>query len=124
MASRLLLGQPAAGLHGLFHRDGQPRAEQSRDHVGRRRGRKAALAFALGVISGSMCWATVAALGVSAALLAWSKLLVAIKLFGGLYLPGSRSSRGARHGRARRRRRRTQRASSGCRALRAARCCT
>ena len=33
-----------------------------------------------------MCWATVAALGVSAALLAWSKLLVAIKLFGGLYL--------------------------------------
>ncbi|KVC29683.1 LysE family translocator [Burkholderia pseudomultivorans] len=49
-------------------------------------GRKAALAFALGVISGSMCWATIATLGVSAALLAWSKLLVAIKLFGGLYL--------------------------------------
>jgi len=49
-------------------------------------GRKAALAFALGVISGSMFWATVAALGVSAALLAWSKLLVAIKLFGGAYL--------------------------------------
>ena len=49
-------------------------------------GRKAALAFALGVISGSMFWATVAALGVSAALLAWSKLLVAIKLFGGVYL--------------------------------------
>ncbi|WP_054928395.1 LysE family translocator, partial [Burkholderia sp. E168m22] len=46
----------------------------------------AALAFALGVISGSMCWATVAALGISAALLAWSKLLVAIKVFGGLYL--------------------------------------
>ncbi|MBF5013130.1 LysE family translocator [Burkholderia pseudomultivorans] len=49
-------------------------------------GRKAALAFALGVISGSMFWATIATLGVSAALLAWSKLLVAIKLFGGLYL--------------------------------------
>ncbi|MCA8095122.1 LysE family translocator [Burkholderia anthina] len=49
-------------------------------------GRKAALVFALGVISGSMCWAMVAALGVSAALLAWSKLLVAIKLFGGVYL--------------------------------------
>ncbi len=49
-------------------------------------GRKAALVFALGVISGSMFWATVAALGVSAALLAWSKLLVAIKLFGGVYL--------------------------------------
>ena len=49
-------------------------------------GRKAALVFALGVMSGSMGWAMVAALGVSAALLAWSKLLVAIKLFGGVYL--------------------------------------
>ncbi|MBY4800511.1 LysE family translocator [Burkholderia cepacia] len=54
--------------------------------VAANQGRKAALAFALGVISGSMVWATVAALGVSAALLAWSKLLVAIKIFGGLYL--------------------------------------
>ena len=54
--------------------------------VAANQGRKAALAFALGVISGSMVWATVAALGVSAALLAWSKLLVAIKVFGGLYL--------------------------------------
>ncbi|WP_027782233.1 MULTISPECIES: LysE family translocator [Burkholderia] len=54
--------------------------------VAANQGRKAALAFALGVISGSMFWATVAALGVSAALLAWSKLLVAIKVFGGLYL--------------------------------------
>ncbi len=54
--------------------------------VAANQGRKAALAFALGVISGSMFWATVAALGVSAALLAWSKLLVAIKIFGGLYL--------------------------------------
>lgn len=49
-------------------------------------GRKSALAFALGVISGSMFWATVAALGVSAALVAWSNLVVAIKLFGGAYL--------------------------------------
>ncbi|WP_175883965.1 LysE family transporter [Burkholderia sp. BCC0044] len=48
--------------------------------------RKAALVFALGVISGSIFWATVAALGVSAALLAWSKLLVAIKVFGGYAL--------------------------------------
>lgn len=49
-------------------------------------GRKSALAFALGVISASMFWATIAALGVAAALLAWSNLLVAIKVFGGLYL--------------------------------------
>jgi threonine/homoserine/homoserine lactone efflux protein len=49
-------------------------------------GRKAAMTFALGVISGSMFWATVAALGVSAALIAWSQFIVAIKIFGGLYL--------------------------------------
>ncbi|HTH74230.1 MAG TPA: LysE family translocator [Trinickia sp.] len=49
-------------------------------------GRKAALAFALGVISGSMFWATVATLGVSAALIAYSRFIVAIKIFGGLYL--------------------------------------
>jgi threonine/homoserine/homoserine lactone efflux protein len=49
-------------------------------------GRKAALVFALGVISGSMFWATVAALGVSAALIAWSQFIIAVKIFGGLYL--------------------------------------
>ncbi|PLZ02911.1 lysine transporter LysE [Burkholderia sp. WAC0059] len=49
-------------------------------------GRKAALAFALGVLSGSLCWALLAMLGWSAALLACSRLIVAIKLFGGLYL--------------------------------------
>jgi len=49
-------------------------------------GRKAALMFALGVISGSMFWATVAALGVSAALIAWSQFIIAVKVFGGLYL--------------------------------------
>ncbi|MCP3710829.1 LysE family translocator [Paraburkholderia sp. CNPSo 3274] len=49
-------------------------------------GRKAAMMFALGVISGSMFWATVATLGVSAALIAWSQFIIAIKIFGGLYL--------------------------------------
>lgn len=49
-------------------------------------GRKAALAFATGVISGSMFWATIATVGVSAALIAYSQFIVAIKLFGGLYL--------------------------------------
>ncbi|WP_206951599.1 LysE family translocator [Trinickia acidisoli] len=49
-------------------------------------GRKAALAFALGVISGSMFWATVATVGISAALIAYSHFIVAIKIFGGLYL--------------------------------------
>jgi threonine/homoserine/homoserine lactone efflux protein len=49
-------------------------------------GRKAALAFAFGVISGSMFWATVAAVGVSAVLIAYSHFIVAIKMFGGAYL--------------------------------------
>ncbi|RDU95659.1 LysE family translocator [Trinickia dinghuensis] len=49
-------------------------------------GRKAALAFAAGVISGSMFWATVATVGISAALIAYSHFIVAIKIFGGVYL--------------------------------------
>lgn len=49
-------------------------------------GRKAALMFALGVISGSTFWATVATLGVSAALIAYSQFIIAVKIFGGLYL--------------------------------------
>lgn len=49
-------------------------------------GRKAALAFASGVISGSMFWAAVATAGIAAALVAYSHFIVAIKIFGGLYL--------------------------------------
>ncbi|PMS19123.1 lysine transporter LysE [Trinickia dabaoshanensis] len=49
-------------------------------------GRKAALAFAAGVISGSMFWASVATVGISAALIAYSHFIVAIKIFGGVYL--------------------------------------
>ncbi|MGF6507705.1 LysE family translocator [Paraburkholderia sp. 32] len=49
-------------------------------------GRKAALVFAIGVISGSMFWATVATLGVSAALIAWSQFIIAVKIAGGIYL--------------------------------------
>lgn len=49
-------------------------------------GRKAALVFALGVVSGSMFWAAVASLGVSAALIAYSQFIIAVKIFGGLYL--------------------------------------
>ncbi|WP_116135721.1 LysE family translocator [Trinickia diaoshuihuensis] len=49
-------------------------------------GRKAALAFAAGVISGSMFWASIATVGISAALIAYSHFIVAIKIFGGVYL--------------------------------------
>jgi threonine/homoserine/homoserine lactone efflux protein len=49
-------------------------------------GRKAAFMFALGVISASMFWAIVATLGVSVALIAYSQFIIAVKIFGGLYL--------------------------------------
>ena len=49
-------------------------------------GRKAALTFSLGVLSSSMLWASVAVLGVSAALIAYAPFIVAIRIFGGLYL--------------------------------------
>ncbi|SAL16756.1 LysE family translocator [Caballeronia humi] len=49
-------------------------------------GRKAALTFAAGVVSGSFFWATLATLGLSATLLAWSGFLVVVKVFGGVYL--------------------------------------
>jgi threonine/homoserine/homoserine lactone efflux protein len=49
-------------------------------------GRKAALVFALGVVSGSMFWAIIATLGVSAALVAWAQFIIVIKILGGLYL--------------------------------------
>ncbi|MEM5436058.1 LysE family translocator [Paraburkholderia diazotrophica] len=49
-------------------------------------GRKAAFAFAAGVVCGSCFWAMLAALGLSAALLAFSGLMVGLKIFGGCYL--------------------------------------
>jgi threonine efflux protein len=49
-------------------------------------GRKAAFAFALGVMSGSFSWALLASLGLSAVLATYSQLLVAIRVTGGLYL--------------------------------------
>ncbi|WP_144148638.1 LysE family translocator [Paraburkholderia sp. BCC1884] len=49
-------------------------------------GRRAALTFALGVVSGSFFWALLASLGLSAVLATYSQCLVAIKIAGGLYL--------------------------------------
>jgi threonine efflux protein len=49
-------------------------------------GRKAAFSFAAGVVCGSCFWATLAALGLSAALLAFSGLMAGLKIFGGCYL--------------------------------------
>jgi len=49
-------------------------------------GRRAALTFAAGVICGSMFWATMACIGLSAVLMSYMGLMKGIKLAGGLYL--------------------------------------
>lgn len=49
-------------------------------------GRKAALLFACGVVSGSFFWALLAAFGLSAVLATYSQALIVIKLLGGIYL--------------------------------------
>lgn len=49
-------------------------------------GRRAALIFAAGVISGSLFWGAMAATGVSAVLTRYAEALVVLKIFGGLYL--------------------------------------
>lgn len=49
-------------------------------------GRRAAFAFAAGVMSGSFFWVMLAALGLSAILVAYSRFLLAVKIAGGLYL--------------------------------------
>lgn len=49
-------------------------------------GRRAALIFALGVVSGSFTWALLASLGLSALLTRYSECLLAIRLAGGAYL--------------------------------------
>lgn len=49
-------------------------------------GRKPAVVLALGVITGSWCWAMLAATGLSAVLSNYAHALFAIKIAGGLYL--------------------------------------
>jgi threonine efflux protein len=60
-------------------------------------GRRSALTFALGVVSGSFSWALLASLGLSAVLATYSECLIAIKIAGGLYLLwlGFKSARSA-----------------------------
>ncbi|MEH6404595.1 MAG: LysE family translocator, partial [Sneathiella sp.] len=49
-------------------------------------GRKSGLLLALGVVCGSLCWAILAALGLSALLAAFGWAFTVIKVVGGLYL--------------------------------------
>lgn len=60
-------------------------------------GRRQALLFALGVVSGSTLWGLLAAFGLSAILASCSGALVAMKILGGLYLAwlASKSARSA-----------------------------
>lgn len=50
------------------------------------RGRRPALAFSFGVITGSLTWGMLAALGLSTILLTYSQVLIVLKIVGGLYL--------------------------------------
>lgn len=54
--------------------------------VAMRNGRVPALVLASGVITGSLCWALLAATGISALLAAYAQALCAIKIVGGLYM--------------------------------------
>ena len=60
-------------------------------------GRRSALTFALGVVSGSFSWALLASLGLSAVLATYSECLTAIHIAGGVYLLwlGFKSARSA-----------------------------
>lgn len=49
-------------------------------------GRASAVALALGVVTGSMFWAVLAATGISTALTAYAQAIFAIKIAGGFYL--------------------------------------
>jgi threonine efflux protein len=49
-------------------------------------GRRSAIVFALGVVSGSTLWGLLAALGLSTVIARYSQALVAMKVIGGIYL--------------------------------------
>jgi threonine/homoserine/homoserine lactone efflux protein len=50
------------------------------------KGRKAGMAFAIGIMTGSLVWASLSAIGLAALIAAYAELLVVIKIAGGLYL--------------------------------------
>lgn len=54
--------------------------------VAMKQGRAPAVAVALGVVTGSMCWAILAATGISGILTTCAEAIFAIKIIGGLYL--------------------------------------
>ncbi len=54
--------------------------------IAMRQGRLPALAFTAGVMTGSICWALLAATGISTLLAAYADAITAVKIGGGIYL--------------------------------------
>lgn len=54
--------------------------------VGMHHGRRPAIVFALGVLSGSILWGLLASFGLSTVIVRYSQALVAVKILGGIYL--------------------------------------
>ena len=50
------------------------------------KGRSAGIAFATGIMAGSLVWASLSAIGLAAVIAAYAELLVVIRILGGLYL--------------------------------------
>lgn len=50
------------------------------------KGRNAGMAFATGIMTGSLCWACLSAVGLAALLAAYAEFLIILKVVGGLYL--------------------------------------
>lgn len=50
------------------------------------KGRKAGMAFATGIMTGSVVWSVLSAVGLAAVIAAYAELLIVIKIAGGLYL--------------------------------------
>ncbi|MDH6267728.1 threonine/homoserine/homoserine lactone efflux protein [Rhizobium sp. SG_E_25_P2] len=50
------------------------------------RGRAAGMAFALGVMTGSLTWACASAIGLAAVMASYAEVLIVLKIAGGLYL--------------------------------------
>ena len=50
------------------------------------KGRKAGIAFATGIMTGSLVWSVLSAIGLAAVIAAYAELLIVIKIAGGLYL--------------------------------------
>ena len=76
----------APRLFSLCHCFSQPRSKQHGDHgVAVSHGRAPAVVLAVGIVTGSLFWAILAATGIPTLLSAYAGALVALKIAGGLF---------------------------------------